>query len=73
MIVSPRNCISEASTPDPHVSRFPFLHIQDLNIKAAGASMRLGRLGHHGTLTGTLLFVMNVFKKNEGFEEPCPM
>jgi hypothetical protein len=26
------------------------------------------RLGHHGTLTGTLLFVMNVFKQSEGFE-----
>lgn len=25
--------------------------------------MRLGRLGYHGTLTGTLLFVMNVFKR----------
>jgi hypothetical protein len=35
--------------------------------------MHLGRLGHHATLTGTLLFVMNVFKKNEGFEELCPM
>jgi hypothetical protein len=30
-------------------------------------------LGHHGTLTGTFLFVMNVFKKNEGFEELCIM
>jgi hypothetical protein len=26
------------------------------------------RFGHHGALTGTLLFVMNVFEKNEGFE-----
>ena len=25
------------------------------------------RLGRHGALTGTLLFVMNVFKKNEDF------
>jgi hypothetical protein len=25
------------------------------------------RLGRHGALTGTFLFVMNVFNKNEGF------
>jgi hypothetical protein len=30
-------------------------------------------LGHHGTLTGTFLFVMNVFKKNESFEDLCIM
>lgn len=32
----------------------------------SGASMRLG---YHGTLTETFLFVMNVFEKKEGFED----
>jgi hypothetical protein len=27
------------------------------------------RLGRHGALTGALLFVMNVFKKNGGFAD----
>ncbi len=27
------------------------------------------RLGYHGTLTGTFLFVMNVYEKSEGFED----
>jgi len=31
------------------------------------------RLGYHGTLTGTFLFVMNVFENNEGFEDLCIM
>jgi hypothetical protein len=30
--------------------------------------MHLGRLGQHGALTGTLLFVMTVFEQNECFE-----
>jgi len=33
--------------------------------------MHLGRLEHHGTLTGTLLFVMTVFERKEDFEDLC--
>jgi hypothetical protein len=35
--------------------------------------MHFGAFGHHATLTGTLLFVMNLFKKNEGSENLCLM
>jgi hypothetical protein len=31
------------------------------------------RLGYHGTLTEAFLFVMNVFEKNEVFEDLCLM